>query len=166
MPSLPERAWDFKKPVCYGMARRQPIKGKINILLYLLTFPGMFLCWIQGTNKAVLPVLSFFCQREIWYPCCAWQFRAQVLVATGRVLYKPSQMDFHSLNTGNINWKPIAFLTPCLIIIIIIFITSIVTLFLFQPLCLLSHGFLHFVLLLLDLSLSVRNYTHRFKTFF
>lgn len=42
-------------------------------------------------NEAFLPVLSY-CQRGIWYPCCAWQFGAQVLVATGHVLCNPPQM--------------------------------------------------------------------------
>lgn len=39
-----------------------------------------------------LPVLSYY-QWGIWCPCCAWQFGAQVLVATGHVLCNPPQME-------------------------------------------------------------------------
>lgn len=37
-----------------------------------------------------------YCQWGIWYPCCAWQCRAEVLVATGHVLCNPAQMESSS----------------------------------------------------------------------
>lgn len=97
LTSQPASAWDFK---CSCLLRRtrkaanktNQIKTEWNMRLCSLCFPGFSLPLNTRQNEPLsLSVLSY-CQRGIWYSCCAWQFGAQVLVATGHVLCNPPQM--------------------------------------------------------------------------